>query len=394
MFTFASCAKDNKENSDTTQTVSETVSERETEKEDTAVSETTQAEKGYIDIGIIEPTGDYRKRDYNAVTNGINFAKAKKPEIIINGKVYEIRVASSTAVGSMSQAKKAAKMFMDGGVKAVIGCARGEYALGVASVLSEKGIPFIDISNNIARMTDEYSNVISLVSPDYLRGEQIASYAVKKKKCKKLFITCASGDESAQAMAFFCLQKLKALGADGFIQTFDEKNNDFKDIVNTAVGKKCDGVFAAVSSTVAPELINELGKSPITNLFSDVFLQSSEVKSLCKKSGLSLSVCTNINYDSLSDNCRDYMNWMGEDFVRSDKVGGNEYALSYVACDAYNLLTNAMEKTKSTSGKKIVSFIKKGTYKGSFADYSFDKNGVIKNKSFILTVKKDKWQKG
>ena len=135
---------------------------------------------------------------------------------------------TSTALGSKAAAEQAVR----NGVHAVIGGSRSSYALAMAQVLQEAGIPMISPTATIPELTLTGDYIFRTCFLDSFQGSVMASFALRDLKAKTAVVLTNTGNKYSIGLAKVFIEEYRKAGGKVLMEgEYLEDVTDFKSLL-------------------------------------------------------------------------------------------------------------------------------------------------------------------
>lgn len=347
-----------------------------TTEEKTATQQQTQPlEENIIKIGVFEPQSGENKIGGKQEMLGVTYANQYSPNVVLGDKTYKISLIYSDNESSPEKAPQVAQKLVDEGVSLVIGSYGSDVCLAAADVFSEAGVPVIGASCTSPAVTESAGTYYRVCYLDPYQARSLASFAFKQLGIRKVMTLACLGSDYDQSLSFYFRESFEALGGTVLTENFTSQVSDFSSVLEKAVSKECQAVFAPVSLSFAKLLIEQSAAldADLTFLGADnwdcnVVLRASDSVNADVYVASYYQQGVNEKFDS------GIRGWFNSDPTAKANNAGDDTVSAACAAgfDAYCVALKAIRTAGSADRDKILAVLPKVTVTGACGKVAFD----------------------
>jgi branched-chain amino acid transport system substrate-binding protein len=284
------------------------------------------------------------------------------------------------------QAVTVANKFVADGVAGVVGHFNSSCSIPASEVYNKAGIPQISHASTNPKLTDQgFTGVFRVCGRDDQQGKAAANFALQKLQVKKVAII---HDKTTYGEGF-AKEFQKSLGSGVQVVLFEGITKGEKDYSPVVTKLKSAG----------PDLIFFGGIYNEGGLLVKQFKAMGGTAPFIGGDGIMSEEMLKIGGDATEGTYATF----GPDTkeVASARPFNESYRKKYgepgvysvYAYDAANILLQAIQKTGSTEGPKVIAAIRAIDYNGALGHIQFDAKGDVKESPYVVwKVVKGKWQ--
>ncbi len=291
------------------------------------------------------------------------------------GKAVTFQLESEDDQGDPKAGVAVAQKLVDSKVKAVLGPYNSGVAIPASKVYNDSGIIMATVGTN-PRITEQgYEHVFRLDPNDNQLGGDMAVYAAKQLKLKRIAVI---DDRTAygQGVADAFLKAAKANKIEIISREFtNDKASEFSAILTSIKGKKVDGIFYGGYFTQAAAM-----KRQMKELGLEVYLMGGDAICNAETGKLGGEVVNDKLYcvqgGTVLGNKTTEKTFLS-DFQKIYGKAPLTYAPYFY--DGMLMIAEAMKKANSTDPAKFGPVLATLKYSGVVGDYEFDVGHNLKN---------------
>ncbi len=305
--------------------------------------------------------------------NGVRLAveELNARKINVGGKTLKFEVVSEDDQCDAKAGVAVAQKFVDTGVRYVM----GPYCSGVtipASREYDKGGTMVSTVGTNPKITEAgYKNLFRIVASDVQAGANMAAYAAKDLKAKKVAVI---DDRTAfgQGLADEFAKEAQKLGMTVVGREFTtDKATDFMAILTNIKAKQPEAIFYGGYAPQAAPMARQIKQLGINaKLLGGDTLCSPEMPKLGGDAVDGVVYCAYAGMLMDSDaGAKAFQDKFKKRYGQAPDVYGPFYY------DQVMNIGQAMEKTGSVDPAKVGAYMHQNTYKGVMGDYAYDAKG-------------------
>jgi ABC-type branched-subunit amino acid transport system substrate-binding protein len=340
-----------------------------------------------VKIGLTSPLTGSQAQAGKDNESGAKMAieQLNRSKFTVAGKAVTFQLQSEDDQGDPKAGVAVAQKLVDSKVKAVLGPYNSGVAIPASKVYNDSGIVMATVGTN-PRITEQgYEHVFRLDPNDNQLGGDMAIYAAKQLKLKKIAVI---DDRTAygQGVADAFLKAAKANKIDIVSREFtNDKASEFSAILTSIKGKQVDGIFYGGYFTQAAAM-----KRQMKALGLDVHLLGGDAICNAETGKLGGEVVNDKLYcvqgGTVLGNKTTEKNFLG-DFQKIYGKAPLTYAPYFY--DGMLMIAEAMKKADSTDPAKFGPALAALKYSGVVGDYEFDSTHNLKNAPVTIYRFKD-----
>ena len=334
------------------------------------------AQEQVIKIGqtgpLSGPNAFAGKDNENGTRLAVEELNAKK--IKVAGKTLKFELVSEDDQCDPKSGVSVAQKMVDSGIKYVM----GPYCSGVAiptSRVYDDGSVLVSTVGTNPKVTDGgYKNIFRIVAGDNQIGTGMATYAAKALKAKTVAVI---DDRTAfgQGLAAEFMKEAKNQGLTVVAQEYTtDKSTDFSAILTSIKAKKPEVIFYGGYAPQAAPMVRQMKQLAVTaKMLGGDTLCSPEMGKIGGEAINDVVFCA--QGGAMLDKSTD-----GPAFKAKYKKRFNQDADVYAASfyDQAMFVAQSMSKVGSIEPEKVSMEMRKGSYKGVAANYTYDDKGNMK----------------
>lgn len=340
-------------------------------------NQTLENKERVISIGVILPlSGDYAVYGQNE-KKGIDLALSK-----IDTTNFKIKVLYEDNKGTPKDAVTAIKKLAGEDVVAIIDDAISSITLSIVPIAEQYQIPIISTGATNPKLSGISQYFFRIWNSDSEEGSFAAKAAIHELKAKTASIIYLNSDYGDGLMNVFKEKFINEGGKIINIFSFNEKTNDYKNIISKINNNKCDLIYLvgyAPQTGLITKTLREYKNKTI--ILSTVATEDAKFIELAGIAAEGVYYVNNLPIQN------DQLNQFRDSYLKM--YNESPQMLTDVGYDALVLIISAIKDSTLIKGKDIVKYLNNmKVYHGASGEIIFDKNGDV-HKPMMLKIIKD-----